>query len=520
LVTVGVLPDGGSATEVAGGVTHLAALVASLRASAAHSVVVSAGDLIGGTPFLSKAFHDEPTVMVMNALGLDIAGVGNHEFDEGLDELLRLQAGQCRSSGCFDAGVTFSAPRFEFVGANVRRTDGGAPLARYAVRSYGGVKVAFIGLTLEGTAGILAPKGSAGLRFDDEVATVNVLVPELRAQGIKAIVVLLHEGSAQVPSVAVYNQCAGLLPGPLADIIEALDPEVDLVITGHTHAAYSCECRVDAGCAAPLDATLRGRRVTSALSFGRLVTDFDVTLSATTGEVVAIRQDNLVVRRDAGADDGVRTLVEAYERNSASVRLRPVGLISATLSATAADAGEVPLGLVIADAQLAATRAGGSRVAFMNAGGVRADLVYRDAGTGTSVVTYEDLFGAQPFGNLLMSMDLTGEQLYTLLDQQFQPPRPRMLQVSSGFTFAYEESAAGALQIDRSSVLLDGVALSPDGVYRITANNFIAGGGDGYRVLKEGRNVQVSANDLDALEAYFGDAGVVGPPALGRVRAR
>jgi 5'-nucleotidase len=516
LVNVSVLSDGGIQTVAAGGAAFFAKVIADLRAATPHSVVVSAGDLIGGTPLLSKAFADEPTLTVMDAIGLDIAGVGNHEFDEGLDELLRLQSGRCRAQGCFDAGVAFQMPRFQFIGANVQRLDGGYPLARYAVKTYEGTKVAFVGMTLEGTAGVLAPKGSAGLRFLNEVETVNRLVPELRAQGIRAVVVILHEGGVQTTTAPLFNGCAGL-SGPIVRIVNALDPEVDLVVSGHTHAAYNCQCFGDGGCAAPTPAATGGRRVTSALAFGRLVSDIDLTLDRNSGDVVGIRSTNRVVERDAGLPS-VAALIDTYSSNSEAVRGRRVGSISQTLSAQAADAGEVPLGLVIADAQLEATRTEGAVAAFMNSGGVRADIVFRDAGIATSAVTYEDLFNAQPFGNLLVTMTLTGAQLMELLNQQFSPTRTRILQVSTGFSFTWALSGDAGMRIDRTSVRLNGIPLADDATYRVTVNNFMAAGGDNYAVLTQGTNRVLGPVDLDALEAFFADAGVVAAPTPGRIR--
>jgi 5'-nucleotidase len=504
-VNVGRLPDGGVMTVRAGGASYFARAVADLRAQRTHSILVSAGDLIGASPLVSKGSFDEPTLMVMNAIGLDLAAVGNHEFDEGLDELLRLQAGQCRPEGCFDAGPAFVAPRFRFVGANVQRVDGGSPLSRYEIRTYEGVKVAFIGMTTEATPLGLTPKGSAGLRFLDEVQTVNQLMPSIRAQGVKAVVVVLHEGGAQRSSIRLINGCEGL-SGTIVNLVNQLDPEVDLVVSGHTHQAYNCECFSDGGCSSPVGSTVRGRRVTSALELGRVITDIDLELDRSTGDVITIRQDNRPVTRDAGVP-AVEQLVQTYLRDTEATRLRPVGRITQFIGNNFNPGGDSALGSLVADSQLDGTRAQNSVLSFMNSGGLRASLSYRDGG----VVTYEDIFNVTPFGNQLVTFTLTGDQLFSLLEQQLQNTPPRFLHVSRGFTFTWLASAPVGSKLVRSSVSLNGTPINPTGLYRVAVSDFLAAGGDGFALFAQGTQRVVGPVDLVALEAWFADAGVVSP---------
>lgn len=506
-VNVGLWPDGGAMTVRAGGASSFARAVADLRAQRAHSILVSAGDLIGASPLVSKGSSDEPTLMVMNAIGLDLAAVGNHEFDEGIEELLRLQSGQCRPEGCFDAGPAFVAPRFRFLGANVQYTDGGSPLSRYEIRTYEGVKVAFIGMTLEGTAFGLTPKGSNGLRFLDEVQTVNQLMPSIRAQGVKAVVVVLHQGGAQRSNVRLINACEGLT-GSIVDVVNRLDPEVDLVVSGHTHQAYNCECFSDGGCSSPVGSTLRGRRVTSALELGRVITDIDLELDRATGEVITIRQDNRAVTRDAGVP-AVEALVQRYLDDTAVTRLRPVGRISQFFGSNVRPGGDSTLGSLVSDSQLDGTRSQNATLAFMNTTGLRASLSYRDGG----VVTYEDIFNVAPFGNQLVTFTLTGNQVFALVEQQLQSASPRFLQVSRGFTFTWSASAPVGSKLVRSSVTLNGVAIDPSGLYRVTVSDYLAAGGDGFSVFTQGTQRVFGQLDIEALEAFFSDAGVVSPAA-------
>ncbi|WP_438024192.1 bifunctional metallophosphatase/5'-nucleotidase [Sorangium sp. So ce233] len=504
------LPD---TTQVdAGGVAYFASRVAALRATNPNTVVVSAGDLIGASPLVSALFHDEPTIEAMNLLGLDINGVGNHEFDKGTAELLRMQYGGCSPvDGCAD-GTFFAGASFQFLAANVvvDTTTGRTLFPRYDVREFDGVKIAFIGMTLEDTPSIVTPIGVAGLSFMDEVDTVNAIVPELQAQGIEAIVVVLHEGG--LPS-GHFNECPGL-SGPLVDIATNMDPAVDIIVSGHTHQAYNC--------------ILGDKIVTSAASFGRLVTDIDLEISRTTGEVTAKTAENVVVTRE-DADAGVDALVTRYRDLAAPLANVQIGTITATIDRAVPPMGSglFALGAVIADSQLAATRdarTGGAEIAFMNPGGVRADLAYAASPTEPmdGVVTFGEAFTVQPFGNSLVVMTLTGAQIDTLLEQQFRvdamgTPRSVILQVSDGFTYTYSQSAPVGSKVDIASIRINGVPIEPARAYRVTVNSFLASGGDGFTVLNEGTDRLGGALDLDALRDYFAANSPVSPPPLDRI---
>ncbi|WP_438005370.1 bifunctional metallophosphatase/5'-nucleotidase [Sorangium sp. So ce321] len=496
----------------AGGAAHLASRIAELRATNPNTVVVSAGDLIGASPLVSALFHDEPTIEAMNLLGLDINGVGNHEFDKGTAELLRMQSGGCSPvDGCAD-GTSFPGATFKFLAANVvvDTSTGRTLFPRYDVREFDGAKIAFIGMTLEDTPSIVTPVGVAGLSFMDEVDTVNDIVPELQAQGIEAIVVVLHEGGLPTGH---FNECPDL-SGPLVEIATNVDPAVDVIVSGHTHQAYNC--------------LLGDKIVTSAASFGRLVTDIDLEISRSTGEVTAKTANNVLVTRDA-ANATVDALVTRYKNLSAPLANEQIGTITATLDRTVPPMGPglFTLGAVIADAQLAATRGastGGAEVALMNPGGVRTDLTYAASPTELmdGVVTYGEAFTVQPFGNSLVVMTLTGAQLHTLLEQQFRVdsmgvPRSLILQVSDGFTYSYSQSAPIGSKVDIASIRINGVPIEAARTYRVTVNSFLATGGDGFTVLNDGTDRLGGALDLDALRAYFAASSPVSPPPLDRI---
>ncbi|MFM8428037.1 MAG: bifunctional metallophosphatase/5'-nucleotidase [Chloroflexota bacterium] len=509
-----LLPPSGSSGRVgtidAGGVEYLATHINNLRALNPNTVVVSAGDMVGASPLISALFHDEPTIEAFNLIGLDFNAVGNHEFDEGWSELVRLQEGGCHPvDGCLD-GDDFAGAEFQFLAANVTRKDNGKTIfPAYKMRSFAGAKIAFIGMTLEGTPSIVTPSGIADLNFLDEADTVNALIPELKAKGIETIVVLIHEGGVQ-SSPAPYNGCVGI-SGPIVDIVNRFDDEVDVVISGHTHQPYNC--------------TIDGKLVTSAFSFGRLVTKIDLTIDRETGEVTTMAADNRIVTRDVVKDSFLTALVNKYNALVAPIANRVIGSITGNITRTTNAAGESALGDVIADAQLYATTDpanGGAVIAFMNPGGIRADLNYAGspAGEGDGNVTYGESFTVQPFGNNLVTVTMTGAQIDTLLEQQFVgcgQTSNRILQVSNGFTYSWSSSAPACNKVDPTSIKLNGVTLDPAGSYRVTMNSFLADGGDGFTTFTLGTDRLGGAVDTDALEAYFAVFSPVAPGPMNRI---
>jgi 5'-nucleotidase len=505
-----LLPPAGSSgrigTTEAGGVEYLATHVEQLRSRVKHSILVSAGDLVGASPLLSALFHDEPTIEAMNALGLDLNAVGNHEFDDGYAELKRLAEGGCHpTDGCTGSNPYLGAD-FPFLAANVvEEATGRTIFAPYHVENVEGVRVAFIGMTLEGTPDIVTPTGIRGLRFLDEADTVNALVPELQRKNIEAIVVVVHEGGFPTGG---YNECPGI-SGPIVDINARISPAVDAIITGHTHTAYNCN--------------LEGRLVTSAASFGRLVTDIRLTLDRATKDVVRVSANNVIVTRDVPRAPALTDLIARYDAIAAPLANRVIGQITANVTRAANAAGESALGNLIADAQLAATapaELGGAVIAFMNPGGIRTDLAYPSSpvGEGDGNVTYGESFAVQPFGNNLVTISLTGAQIDALLEQQFNNPLPgqnRILQVSSGFTYTWSSSAPLGSKV--SGIMLHGTPVDPSASYRVTVNSFLADGGDGFSVLRQGTNRVGGVVDTVALEAYFAANSPIAPPLLGRI---
>lgn len=510
-----------------GGVDFLAGYVASLKAQNPNNVVVSAGDLIGASPLVSALFHDEGTIEVMNRLGLEFNAVGNHEFDDGRAELLRMQNGGCYTGDantCLGAKVgtpvPFEGARFKFLAANVTDTATGKTVfPPYMIKSFGNLRVAFIGMTLKETPTIVTPAGVAGLRFDDEADTVNQLVPKLRARGVEAVVVLIHQGGFQTipPSIVDINGCAGGLAGsPIADIVGHLNPGVDLVISGHTHAAYNC--RVPNAMGVPIP-------VTSASSFGRVLTDIDMTLDARSGRVVAVAARNLVVDRTNAQvvpNAEIQGIVTAYGSLVAPIANQVLGSITQDVPNATNAACEVPAGDLIADAQLAATSPaglGGAQFALMNPGGVRASgFVYTQSSGGEAPgdVTFGEAFTVQPFGNSLVTMTLAASDLKDVLEQQFPgclgQTVQRVLQISNGLRVTWDGTQAACQKVrdvtlttpsGMDIIVQGGIVVDPARAYRITVNNFLATGGDGFTALTRGTNLLGGAQDLDALIVYL-----------------
>ncbi|HYN50865.1 MAG TPA: bifunctional metallophosphatase/5'-nucleotidase [Thermoleophilaceae bacterium] len=514
-----IAPDPASPRVPAGGAEYLATHLRAKEDENKNTLIVSAGDLIGASPLLSALFHDEPTIEAMNQIGLDLNAVGNHEFDEGSDELLRMQNGGCHPvDGCQD-GTGFGGADFRFLAANVVRESNGRTLFRpYSIKRFKGVKVGFIGMTLEGTPDIVSPAGVAGLDFLDEAETANRYARELRRRhGVRAVVVLLHQGGVQTPPFGI-NDCNGI-SGEIVDIVERTTQRVDLFITGHTHSAYNC--------------VIDGRPVTSASSFGRLFTDIDVTLNRRSRDVVEVSANNQIVTQNVFRATDISDLIARYTTIAAPLRDRVIGRIAADITRAPDDSGENAAGNLIADAQLAATSApdtGAAVAAFMNPGGVRSDFTFVQSGTeGDGNVTYGEAFTVQPFGNSLVTLTLTGAQVLEMLKQQWcTQDFARVLLPSAGVSYTYGLTAATALLGQPcegaanpvSNLTIGGVAVDPAASYRITVNSFLAEGGDKFTVLAAGTDRLGGAVDTDALEDYISPSlsgAPVAPPALDRI---
>lgn len=510
--------------QPAGGGEYLSAKLAELRQGNKYSVTVAAGDLIGGSPAFSGLFHDEPSVETLNEMGLDISGVGNHEFDEGVDELIRMQDGGCHpADGCYFPGSPYAGADFQWLSANVVETaTGDTPLPAYKIEKFRGVKVAFIGMTLDATDTLVAAAGIQGYDFLDEAETANALVPILKAQKVEAIVVLLHEGGSQTPPPGDVDACVGI-SGPIVAINNALDPAIDAIITGHTHLPYNCMLDDPAG---------DPRIVTSAYSFGRVVTDINLVLDKKTRDVrrdLSSATNHSVIQAELTPDPAISAILAKWQPLFDASGNTPVGTITADINrggVGGSDRGvESPAGNLVADAQLWSTSSAGADVAFMNPGGVRSDLTFAQSGSeGDGVVTFGEAFTFQPFDNSLVTYEMTGAQIISTLEEQCQPlgsSRPFLhLGVSEGFTYdlATTIAAGDCTSITISNVVLDGSPLVAGATYNVTVNSFLADGGDNFTTFGTITSPRLDGgSDLNALTNYLGTFSPVAPPSIDRV---
>jgi len=483
-----------------GGSEALATAVKTLRAQKPHHVFVAAGDLIGATPLLSALFFDEPTLESLTAMGLHLSAVGNHEFDAGWAELKRRQNGGCHPTEGCRGPAPFKGTGFQYLAAStIDVATGKTLLPPYQVRRFDGVPVGFIGLSLESTPSLVMPSAVEGLRFDDEADSINRWVKELQGQGVEAIVVMIHEGG--YATAGGYNGCEGL-SGPIVDILKRMDKAVDLVVTGHTHRAYNC--------------VVDGRRVTSGDKYGSMVTDIELQIDRQTRDVVGTQASNILVRLDTFAKDPEQTaLLAGYIAKAKPLTERQVGRLAADVPASGQNDGNSPMGLLLADAQLAATRGDGAELALMNTCGIRGSLSLEATG---GVIRFSDLFTAQPFSNVLITLSLQGSELLNLLQNQWRDGRAcSRLQASAGLRYSWDSTRPAGQQVLVESVTVNGQPLVLTRDYRITVNNFMAEGGDGFVELRKGRDRRTGPTDIDALEQYVKALGVVRPPALDRV---
>jgi 5'-nucleotidase len=525
----------GTETVQAGGAAYFAARLKKLRALNPHTLVVSSGDLTGAAPLLSNAYADEPTIDVFNTVVLDVEGVGNHDFDNGAPGVLRLQKGGCNPATDIDAGFgelgsceispTFKGANFEYLAANVNVVDAGAAdvpdggptsgtlFPPYSIREVGGVKIAFIGMTLNATPTIVSG-GLPGLQFADEVTTANALVATLKGK-VDVIAVLLHQGGFQT---GTYNDCVGLTGTEIDRIAAGLDPAVSFIHSAHTHQAYNC--------------ILNGRPVAQAGSYGRIITQYDLSVDPVAHKVLSVVANNIPVTRDITPDPLVQKMVDTYVADLAPLAGQVEGYISGDITKLPGVNGEAPLGDVITDAmKWAANKAvvatpgllpAGAQVdvAFTNIGGIRDGLFYDTSGFITAgdggtlpsgQVTYQQTQAIEPFGDVVDLVQCTGAQLIAVVQQNVYQPASLQLLQQSGLTYSWSPSAAqdgGMGGADPSSFAIvheDGskTPLDPAGTYYIAGLTFFTSGGDGYTAFGACTQLATIGTDLDIFDSYL-----------------
>ena len=506
--SMSITEDPGQPQKILGGSEYLATRLSILRQKAKHSITVSAGDLIGSSPLLSGMFHDEPTVEAMEAMHLDVSTVGNHEFDEGLTELLRMQNGGCHpEDGCFFPGEAYDGADFPWLAANViYNNTRKSILPKTWIKKINGVNIGFIGMTLSGTPDLVSQAGIQGLTFEDEVKAANTAVNLLHQQKTRAIVLLLHEGGLQTGN---FNGCEGI-SGPILELAKRLPAEIDLIVSGHTHQAYVCSLP---------DPNGRLRHVTSASAFGRAVTETWLTINPMTRDVVRSKTTsrNIMVTRDVERDAAQTAIISKWFPLYSVKAFEDVGFITASINAESRDAPS-SLRNLVADSFLAATLGPPykAEIAFINAGGIRSSLTFREASGALPAgrVTYEDLFNVIPNGNTIVTVTLTGDQIRLVLEEQYDDAlsKQRILGVSEGLSFEFLTNGTTGNRI--RNILFKGKPLEMTRSYQVTVPSFMLEGS----VLGDGVNRLGAGGDLDALKAYMKANSPVSPPPVDRIR--
>jgi 5'-nucleotidase len=492
----------GKASLKAGGIGALSGAVAQLRQQDPQLLVIGAGDMVGGSPPISAMWADEPTLEALGLLGLKFSVVGNHELDLGKAELLRQVNGGCASvrpdKACqFKA---YSGTGFPYLSANlIDSSTGKLLLPAYRIEQANGAKIAFVGATLRDVSTYVSAKSMQGLTTIDEAQAINALLPELNQQGVDAVVVVIHQGGA---TVETYDKpdCSQLT-GDILDVTNRLDPQIKVVITAHTHQGYLCK--------------VGDRLVTQGSSFGRLLTHLTLTVDPANHRLLDAKAQNILVDpAQFKPTPPVAALLENVEARSQAHLGKPVARIAArAVNRTVNPAGESAMGDLVADAQLAATKALGAQIAFTNLGGLRTDLILEP---GQQQLNYGQVASVQPFNNTLNIMTLTGAQLQALLEQQWQDNGFGFypLQPSASFSYRWDASRPKGQRIIADSLRIDGQPVSPQGVYKITVNSFMADGGDNFTVLKQAQQrLDTGLNDLEALIGYLQAQDHAGQPA-------
>lgn len=488
------------ATNQIPGAAKLAGLVDATSAGTPTSFV-SAGDNIGASPFVSAVALDQPTLDVLDAMGLDASAVGNHEFDKGFADL---------------TDRVIPEVDFPFLGANVRYADGEPDegqraLDAFTVVDVGGIDVGYVGVVTGETESLVSPDGIAMLDFTDPVAEAAAVAADLKdgsgANGEADVVVLLaHEGAASENIGSVAELEADPVFGEFLDLGE----DVDAIFSGHTHQEYAFSVPI------PGASPARNRPVISTGEYGKNLGRVQMTVDTATDAITVDTVELIDAFAATATDDAeVAQIVADAKTESAQLGSVQVGEVDADILRSPNRNTESDLANLIADAQLAFTEAadrGDADLALMNPGGIRADIGF-DAvdgrlGDGDGVVTYSELFDVQSFANTVVTKTFTGAQIYEALEQQWQPAgasRPFLfLGVSEGFGYTYNPAAPRGYRINPGSVMLDGTPIELDATYRVTTNSFLAAGGDNFFALGEGTDpFTLGETDLQALRAYF-----------------
>lgn len=448
---------------LAGSMEYTAAAMKQREASNPNTLLVHAGDMIGGSPLISALFQDEPTVEVMEAMGFDVGTLGNHEFDEGISELKRMINGGEHPKGT----KGYDGMNFPIIAANAYDTATGQLITQpYTIKEVGGKKIGFIGVVTQETPTMIVRKGNETLEIRDEVEAINHYTDILKKQGIEAIVVLAHNPTLQTGKADLYDA---------SDIAEKVDDEVDVIFAAHNHVFN--------------DKVVDNKLIVQAYSYGSAFSDVDLELDAVTGEIVNKEAEVVTVyQKDYTPDPTISAIMKKYEDLIAPIKAEVVGDSMQTLPKgypSSETIGDFALGNLIADGMKTAMNAD---FAMMNGGGVRAQL---DAG----LVTFGDLFAIQPFGNVLNKVMLSGQDIETVLNNQITE---KGLDFHiAGFKYTWDSTTKKVVDI----LLPNGSKIDPNKEYSVVVNNYMYGNIK-YGIGELSTNLEVGPEDLQATVDY------------------
>jgi 5'-nucleotidase len=508
-------------TRLVGGAASLAAWINAYKLSSPRALVLIAGDSFGGSPPESGLLRDEPTMEFLNLIaGEDcpfvkrapprtlfvttrcgvVAALGNHELDRGPEEFERLLYGGAHRDGPV-LGHDWKGSRVPFLAANVQRKDGTPFLPAAALVDVGGIKIGVVGAVTSETPFITPPGRVDTLAFLPEVAPINDAVALLRKAGAGAVVLLIHEGLAGPDTPQASALAPEELKGPLAAILAALAPGVDVVISGHTHQFTNLLVRTRSG--PPI-------LVTQARSYGTAFTDIELVVDPRAHRVLEKAADVLTTWADEGPghhpDEQVQKLVASALKAVAPATTRLVGVATKPITREANGSGESTLGDLVADAY---RRAASTDFAFVNAGSLREDLP-------EGPVTVGALYAALPFANTLLRFSLTGEQVRRLLESDWSEGHYAPLSIA-GLSYLYNPRLPAGRRVV-AVYEATGKDLDPKRRYSVVTTDFLVRGGDHYPVFAEGEEPAPVALDLAAFESYVVTAGdQLAPPALARL---
>lgn len=450
-----------------GGADYLATYLKKEEKENKNTLIVHAGDVVGASAPTSSLLEDEPTIRILNNIGFDMGTLGNHEFDRGTEEMMRLIKGGPNP----DTGEPFEGAQFPYVVANVVDKETGKPiLPPYTVKKVNGMPIGFIGVVTTETPSIVVASAVENVEFTDEVEAINKAVKDLKKQGVKSIVVLAH-----VPGSS--DEDGSNAKGEIVDMANEINDEVDVILAGHNH-GY-------------LNTTVDGKLLVQSYSYGTAFSDIDLKIDPKTKDIVEKNAEIITTFHEGITPDPEVAKIVAEAKEKAGEELNVVvGQATEDILREQNEAGESELGDLIADAQRASMN---GDIAVMNPGGIR-DNIYKGE------ITWGDLYTVQPFNNTLLKMNLTGQQILDLLNQQWREDKTIMLQIS-GFEYTWDDSIP--VNENRvTEITINGEPLDPNATYSVVANNFLAGGGDGFTVLTEGTNRATGPTDLNVLVDY------------------